>query len=149
MKLGDFMRIGSGEFDDFEIEDAGFFRNMIGRMIEDLDVGVYVIAREHKENEIAVQLMRQFLNLIGPPASATASMEAGSVSPEMVREYARAPIDHADEALSLLARFLNFHLEDMLRRAATAAAEEGLQTIKLRHILPGCERWPWPLNRYC
>jgi hypothetical protein len=61
----------------------------------------------------------------------------------------RASVGHKKEVITPLARFVNFQLIEMLRMAAEQATAENLESVKLRHILPACEKWPWPLNRWC
>lgn len=66
-----------------------------------------------------------------------------------IRDFARAPLRHDSDAVQLLSKFVNFHLLNMIRAAALKCQEEGYKVIKLRHYLPWCEEWPYPLNRYC
>ena len=65
----------------------------------------------------------------------------------MVRDVARAPLPHDDQALLLLSKYVNFHLNNVLIAAAQAARREDLEKIKPRHILRYCEELPWPLNQ--
>jgi hypothetical protein len=149
MKLSDFRNADFGEFEEFEIEDVSLVRTMVWRMVEDMDIGAYILAKA-RGKKIEEDLMRELFRLIDPETEVSdQTPEAAITSPAMVRDLSRAPVQHSEKAISLLSRFINQHLIDMFRAAAKQAVKEGLKTIKLRHILPGCERWPWPLNRYC
>ena len=66
-----------------------------------------------------------------------------------IEDFARAPLSHRQDAIKLLTKFVNFQILTMLRHAAVKCEEEGATRIKLRHYLPWCEEWPYPLNRYC
>lgn len=79
-------------------------------------------------------------------ASAPSSLVLRSLE---IQDFARSPLPHDPEALQLLSKFVNFHILNMIRAAALKCQDEGLKVIKLRHYLPWCEEWPYPLNRYC
>ncbi len=66
-----------------------------------------------------------------------------------IEDFARAPLPHEYDAMKLLTKFVNFQILTMLRHAALKCQEEDSTQIKLRHYLPWCEEWPYPLNRYC
>ena len=149
MKLGDFGNVEFGEFTNYTIEDFSLFWTMICRMVEDLDVGAYILAKQ-RGKDIGDSLTSDMLNLIGPTSDIpTRTPIRGIVNPEVVRDLMRAPIPHSEGAFETTARFVNFHVANMLRDAANRVKSEGSSVIKLRHILPGCEHWPYPLNRYC
>lgn len=159
MKLGDFRNVNFEQFMEFEIEDAGFLHTMMFRMIEDTEIAIYVVAKSKGEEFIQEETVSEALKLL-EPSLVDATETQGEitfkntpteaiVTPVMVQDFARAPLPHNKQAFALLSKFVNFHLINMLHAAAGQANNEDLQIIKLRHYLPWCEEWPWPLNRYC
>lgn len=140
-----------GSYKDLEIEDFSFFSMMVIRMIEDTATVTYTLAKEKGADEIKEGLMQDTLRRLGQGALLpfAGTSEVAFVFSPFVPAYARIPVPYTNEAIVLFSKFLNYHLIEMLRDAAARAANEGLNTIKLRHILPWCEKWPWPLNRWC
>lgn len=150
MRLADFRNPDFREFEDFEIEDPNFFWTLAVRIIEDLDVAGYVLAKTHEKETMDDTLTRNLVRLIDPETQLPMwSGQHRFIGPGIVSSYSRAPVSHTDKGRELVSSFVSFHISHLLRDAARRAAEEGLRKIKLRHILPWCERWPYPLNRFC
>jgi hypothetical protein len=150
MRLADFPNVDFGRFDKLQVEDVGFFQTMVARIIEDVEVALYVVARFQGDYRITTDIVRTALALIAPDSTDYQDApETAIVNVGLVHDFTRAPIDHDTEALALLSRFVNFHVIAILRSAAEEADKEDARQIKLRHLLPWCEKWPYPLNRYC
>jgi hypothetical protein len=150
MRLADFPNVDFGSLADLQVEDVGFFQTMVTRIIEDVEVALYVVARYQRDNRINTDIVQIALALIAPDSSDYQDApETAIVNVALVHDFARAPIAHDQDALALLSRFVNFHIIAMLRSAAEEANKEDARQIKLRHFLPWCEKWPYPLNRYC
>jgi hypothetical protein len=150
MRLGDLRGADFGQFSDYVIEDLATFRTMVFRMAEDVDLGAYVLARRQRVENIEGSIVQELFHLLDPETKFPPdALETAVVPLRTVSDLARAPIGHSEEAISLMSRFLNFHLINMLWDAAKLAERDGGKVIKLRHILPACDHWPYPLNRYC
>lgn len=155
MRIGDYGLEALKEFPDVEIEDLSSFRGMVFRIVEDTIIVPITLAKSQRKDTIDESLMREALGLIttdvartqeAPPDGIVRSRTVGDL---MRVDFRRASVGYKEEVITVLARFVNFQLIEMLRTAASQAVEENLQSVKLRHILPACEKWPWPLNRWC
>ncbi len=157
MRLAQLGYLNLKRFEDLEIEDVPFFFNLAFRMIEDVDVVVFTVAKARGKAAIDVDTVGEALGLIQagarePAASAEAvsfaeAPEQAFVNSGMVRDVARAPLAHDDQAVTLLAKYVNFHLNNLLIAAAPAAQREDLGQIKARHLQLCGEALPWPLSR--
>lgn len=151
--IGNFKNVDFGRFEDFIIEDSATFHTMIVRIIEDMDIMTYLITKVRNKSEIDVYLLEDVLRLLDQESKLPFENipDDSIVSPGFIRDYLRAPLHHTDESVNLLSRFVNYLFIEMIRDAAARAdlEERSEGIIKLRHILPTCEKWPWPLNRWC
>jgi hypothetical protein len=73
------------------------------------------------------------------------------VDPEVrvARVVSRGPLPYRVTALHQVGDVVAAAEYDFLRTGAQNAHDEQTQIVKLRHYLPACEKWPWPLNRWC
>ena len=67
----------------------------------------------------------------------------------LTRDLARGPLGYGDGAAEMVAGAVATASYYFLTVGAEQARGDGSQTVKLRHFLPACEAWPWPLNRFC
>jgi hypothetical protein len=139
------------KYNQFEIEDMAFFHTMVTRMIEDVEIMVGFLAKRDDEPEVTEDLVREALRVVDPVTitQLADTSQVAIVNSQMVIDFARPSLPHNEESIALISKYLNFRLIRLLYDAAERADEEGLNKIKLRHYLPLCEEWPWPLNRWC
>jgi hypothetical protein len=159
MRLGNLGYANLQRYENLEIADVPFFFGMAFRMIEDIDLVAYSLARATGKETIDAETLGHALDLIQSGGPSVAPREGAItfdeapvqafVNPGMVRDAARAPLAHDDQALGVLAKYVNFQLNNMLIVAARLAQRDDLEKIQLRHYLPYCEELPYPLNRYC
>jgi len=155
MKLANLGYLNLSRYDNLEIDDVPFFFAMAFRMIEDTDVVVYTVAKARGKPTIDLDTIGEALGLIqaGAPrregditfqeAPAQAFVNAG-----MVRDVVRAPMARDDQAAELLAKYVNFQLNNLLIAAAREAQREDLEKVLLRHLLRFGAELPYPLNRF-
>jgi len=159
MRVGNLGYVNLQRYDDLEIDDVPFFFGMAFRMIEDIDLVAYSLARATGKTTIDAEVLGQALDLIQAGSPGVAPREGAIsfeeapvqafVNPGMARDVARAPLTHDDQALGVLAKYVNFQLNNMLIAASRLAQRDDLVRIKLSHYLPYCNEWPYPLNHYC
>ena len=51
------------------------------------------------------------------------------VNPGMVRDVARSPLPHDDQTAGVLAKYINFHLGNLLLRAARESQRENSERL--------------------
>ncbi len=159
MRLGNLNYANLKRFEDLEIEDVPFFFNLAFRMIEDVDVVIYTVARARGKTAVDVDTVGEALGLIqaGAPdrparedaVSFQEAPEQAFVNAGMVRDVVRAPLPHDDQALVLLSKYVNFQLNNLLIGAARQAQAENLARITLGHYAKFCSELPYPLNHVC
>jgi hypothetical protein len=155
MKLANLGYLNLARYENLAIEDVPFFFGLAFRMIEDIDLVAYTLARVRGKEMLDVDAAGEALGLIqaGAPAATDGAISFEEASPQafvnpgMVRDVARAPLPHDDQALLLLSKYANFQLNNLLIAAARAAQLEDLEAIKTQHLLRCCQALPWPLNR--
>jgi hypothetical protein len=158
MKLRNLGYVNLSRYEDLEIEDVPAFFALAFHLIGATDSVVYTVARARGKAAVDVDTVGEALGLIQTGARGEARLEGEISFPEapaqafmnsgMVRDVARAPLAHDDQAVELLAKYVNFHLNNLLLAGARAAQRDNLEQIKQRHLLPHCEAWPFPLNRH-
>jgi hypothetical protein len=140
---------------EFAIEDPALFESLINRLIEDLDLGAYVIARRENSAEITGDIVLSLIALLGTEldVGGHSLYEPNLLDPGPLRAQvaalARAPLAHSDEAIDVLTSILADQLSQIVNGASEAARREESSLIRARHFLPLCEDWPFPLNRFC
>lgn len=150
-------QISFGEFDDYDFQDFTFFVTMALRVVEDIHLMAYTIARQSQEKTINLKTVEQVINLV---SSVPLNMlrlnfqlkmiDSAFMNPTQVRGIVTAhgfPIQ--DDAIAQISSFGNYYLADGLENAAKTAKLENTKTVSLSHWLPYCQKWPYPLNRYC
>lgn len=138
-------------FAEFSLEDPLLFDELLARMVEDLALASYINAMRNRQRQMSRETVEQTNRLLRIPGPESQD------SPRGLQEYllalthdlSRAPLSYTDEGLEWAsgtiagAAFLAF------ATGAEIARAEGDDTVKLRHWLPACEQWPFPLNRFC
>ena len=71
---------------------------------------------------------------------------SGIVNPEKIRAILHSPFTWDEDPIDLLARYFNFKLANVLKRIAASAKQQGSRKISHKHILPFCDKLPYPLN---
>jgi hypothetical protein len=162
MRLNQFAE-SFGPYGAFEIDDLSFLTTMLIRMIEDIEIMIGFFAKLQNAESVSGDFVLRVLQLIDPESISSIDAESISavseinypistsavVTPDLVRAYARPPVPHDERAIVLISSYLHRRLTATLSEAARLAENEGQTVIKLRHILPLCEKWPWPFNRWC
>src|SRR5262245_25267929 len=76
---------------------------MVKRLVEDLELSLYVLARDRKlNNDVDTTLVRDVISLIEKGTEISLieqSPQEGIATPETVEDYAKAPLEHSPEAL--------------------------------------------------
>ncbi|WP_208300559.1 hypothetical protein [Mycobacterium sp. DL592] len=158
----------SDEFGGLVLEDPALFDAFLVRVVEDLDVCQQMTAGYLDRSEIDERVSaRAFstLDSLNRPALAQRggefgflfSAQNGSESPdilragvyEVVRTYIRGPLEYSGSSLGQFANVVTAVAYDALSTGGRHAREDETDVVSLRHWLPACERWPWPLNRFC
>jgi hypothetical protein len=160
------MGYGQPVYSGTAIEDLSFFTAMVYRIIEDLEVAIYMIARQTDADSINGDVAWNAINLIesGPRSQASApgsrsvqvtrievenALLTGYTYPDMVRGAFRSRLSYAESAVELVAKYVNLQVDRAVADARLRAQNDSSPKVKLRHILPYCEEWPYPLNRFC
>lgn len=157
--------LSSGEFEGLDLEDPALFDSFVIRMVEDLDLSTQVTAGLRLPDGIVrpVELDRAFraLDIINRPdrkslRSITSEMPTSNATEGLrsyihpvVRAYLRGPLDYDPESLDLMINVVTAVAYDALSTGAREAREHDTRTVQLRHWLPACQRWLYPLNRFC
>jgi hypothetical protein len=156
--------LSSAEFDGFVLEDPALFDSFVGRMVEDLDLSAQVVAGhdgfsailQPVLDEAFISLERanrdggsEFTNLASAQFDVESPNEFRSTIQPIVRAYVRGPLAYEPPSLDRLTDVVTAAAYDVLSTGARQAREEDTKTVKLRHWLPGCNHWPYPLNRFC
>jgi hypothetical protein len=156
--------LSSAEFGGLVLEDPALFDSFVIRMVEDLDLSVHVTAGNQGLSSVSGsvpddsfksldnvnrQSGKEFTNLASPQLGINAPTEFRSTIQPIVRTYVRGPLTYDPSSLDRLTDVVTAVAYDVLSTGAQQARAEGAQTVKLRHWLPGCEHWPYPLNRFC
>lgn len=148
-KLGDFENVDFGKFRELNV-DTEFLQTIATRLIADTEIAVYILAKQREAECVDGPLMISALQLLyqeNPSALADVPQEA-IVSPGLVWETVTAPVKHEHEAITILSKFANSRLIQILRDGAKQADDQGDETIEQRHLLPFCDKLPFPLNVY-
>jgi hypothetical protein len=140
---------GVEEFGDFVLDDPALFDSIVVRMLEDIELAAYTIAREHGELEIDIVVVKGATDALGIPLPGTEAVPPDESLRNYVRDVARSPLAYTDEAIDRIAQIANSAVLNFLRVGATVAQDEGSRHVGLRHFLPAYEKWPYPLNRFC
>jgi len=116
-------------------------------MIEDTELAAYVVTRSRGGKEIGPEEMVGAVRLIDSKADEAPQNgpEEAIVRAAIIRDFAKAPMPHQEVIYAIFSKFINYKLIELLRGAAGRAAGEGTTTTRLRHFLPHCEDWPYPL----
>jgi hypothetical protein len=143
-------------YKDFTIDDVGRFQIMVNRMIEDVELITYVVVRYQRETggsseqQIDEPQVINAIAIVDPEAASALKGGEGSLQavthPEMVRDFAKAPVPHTDAGIQMISRYVNFRLINLLRRAAETAGQQGVKTIGIIHLAPWCHGLPYPAN---
>jgi hypothetical protein len=139
-------------FDGVVLEDPALFDLLAVRMIEDLELAVQVTGRTVDCELVDSDIVGRTLQLLGLDEVAGQMKlpdQMREVTQSIARDYARGPLPYATGALERLGDAVGAATYSFLSTGADNALSEGSQTVKLRHILPACESWPYPLNRFC
>jgi hypothetical protein len=132
--------------------DRTFVEGLAKRIIEDLELAAYALGQEMEKKTLDYDLAHRTIRLLDREFVDSGDLrlapEIGMVSPETVREYAKAPWEHDTEALALMARYVNGRGFEILQVGAESALGEGLAEIRFRHLIRKCEDLPYPLNLY-
>lgn len=145
-----------GNLAEFELEDPGFFESLMYRTAEDLELAMQVssivVGDERLDVDAAERTLELFeiaplIQTIGPPVYGPPPLASQMLA--IARGVARGPLGYTEEAFMLVGSVLTAIANDFLVTGAELAAAEGEPVVRLRHLLPACERWPYPLNRYC
>lgn len=146
-----------GNLAEFALEDPGFFEGMMYRAAEDLELALQISSIVAGDERLDVDSAGRTLELleIRPPAFRGIGPSVFGPQPladqmlAIATGVARGPLDYTEDAFALVGSVLTAIANDFLVTGAGLAAAEGGQMVRLRHLLPACERWPYPLNRYC
>jgi hypothetical protein len=151
--LADYGLADDPELASMAVEDPALLDSLVVRMIEDLDLSAYTAARfvgvTEIDSGVAGEVVSQLLgdHLAGvhlPPSDAFRDQIR-----QRVNELARSPLPYVDDAQSHISDAVSTAAYNYLQVGANGARGEGADVIKLRHYLPACEEWPYPLNRFC
>jgi hypothetical protein len=151
--LADYGLADDPELASLAVEDPALLDGLVVRMIEDLELSAYTTARLRGRSEIdpdvadeAIrELLGQRLSEVHLPSSDTFRDQIQ----RRVEDLARSPLPYVDQAQSRISDAVSTAAYNYLQVGANGARGEGLKEIKLRHYLPACEEWPYPLNRFC
>jgi hypothetical protein len=156
--------LSSEEFGGLVLEDPALFDSYVIRIVEDLDLSAQVIAGHDGLPEIIRPVLEESfrslerVNLYGGRDFRTLDSAQFDAEPSdgfrsniqsIVHTYVRGPLAYGPESLDQVTNVVAAVAYDVLSTGGQQAREEGTETVKLRHWLPGCEHWPYPLNRFC
>jgi hypothetical protein len=141
------------ETSSFVLEDPAFVDAAIARIVEDIQLVTYVYSLVAGKREIDAESVYRVYDLIiaSPDAPVLLASPEGvrEWSHRLVRDLSKAPLPYGEEAVERVGDLVGALVYDIFRSGAESAAEEGSRRIGTRHFLPACERWPYPLNRFC
>jgi hypothetical protein len=146
---------GVEEFGDFVLEDPVLFDGIVIRMLEDIELVGYALARnsqkalDSRKLEIDDEITSLVVDALELPETGQAPPQLRDFTRDFIRQIARAPFPYTDAGLDQIAGVAADVMFDAFRFGAQGALGEGSKRIGLRHLLPACEGWPYPLNRYC
>ncbi len=149
VRLGSFENVDFGEHQHYVVQDLRFLNSVATRMVEDVELVAYILARRQEAERIDAGTMADAVYLYCQENAETfgeAPAEA-IVNPEFVARQAKSPFPHDEEAILLISRFVNYRLIDALTRAAAQAREEGTHVITALHF-SWCHLLPYPFNIY-
>jgi hypothetical protein len=157
----------SEEFDGLVLEDPALFDGFLVRVVEDLDLCQQVVVGRLQLPEIdasaeAAIFALEFINAVGAKSDAGSRLVSAyfgeaprgpdglrsNIEP-IVRGYIRGPLAYTDWSLDNLTNVVTVVAFDVLSTGGRHAREDQTDIVKLRHWLPACEHWPYPLNRFC
>lgn len=149
MRLSGVENVDFGEYQHYVVQDVGFLSSVATRMIEDIELVAYILARQQDTTVIDSGIVATTLRLYCQESEeAFGSAPATAIiNPEFVAERAKSPFFHDEAARVMVAKFVNFHLAAALFRAAAQAREEGVHVITALHF-SWCHLLPYPFNIY-
>lgn len=145
-------------YGSFTLQDPALFESLTIRMMEDLELAVQVSARADRfglvNSGIVVnsELVGRALQVLGVDEVVSRTKVPDQVrgwAEAVARDYARGPLPYGVGALEGIGNAVAAATYSFLLTGAENASQEGTQVVMLRHILPACESWPYPLNRFC
>jgi hypothetical protein len=158
MKLANLGYAQLKRFEDVEVADVPALFALAFRMIEDADLVAYLLARVRGKERIDLDVVGEALSLIQAGAPPDARPGEGAlpfeeapvqafVNPGMVRDVARSPLPHDEQAAGVLAKYINFQLGNLLLAAARQSQRENGERLLPRHIALFSAELPWPFSR--
>lgn len=148
MQLDGFPNLNFGDFKEFSV-DVDTCYGMAKGMIQGLELSMYIVARERGKDYVDSEMVWSTIRLLDndvQPDVVEKFTRIGFTTPEIAQEFAKAPIKHDSEAFGIMASYVNYEIFGILQAGAERAAKEGERTIRVRHLLPACEKWPYPWN---
>lgn len=155
----------SEEFDGLVLEDPATFDTFLVRVVEDLDLVQQITAGDNDKGEIPEWILERafgvveninrhagrnhFLELNSARYDPKVPDELRAIIQFYVNSYIRGPLPYVDGTLEQFVNVVTVIAYDALAIGGTHAREDDTKTVKLRHWLPACENWPYPLNRFC
>jgi hypothetical protein len=161
----------TSETEGMVLQDSALFDSLLIRTVEDLDVTFQVSALVLQEdrsdftsitpNELINMAARLDLptRIFLPDDEPNVPLVAGYSLPpsrstfdfasDLVSRYQKGPLDYQVSSLVLFAGIVAAFTTDFLVTGGLNAQDEDTRSVQLRHYLPACDRWPWPLDRFC
>lgn len=142
--------IDFGYFNDYVIEDSNFLDTVANRVIEDVELVIYALAKERDADFADEALTATAIYIYGNVQGGIISRfsQDAIVNPERIKDQSKSPIKPNHEAFVLFCKFVNYYLFHAVQAAAEKAGEEGTQVITQQHFFPWCHQLPYPLNVY-
>jgi hypothetical protein len=140
------------QFEGIVLEDPALFDSLVIRMTEDLELAVQVAALGSGLGIVNGNIAGATLSILGVLARFSVDQIPVQMRRSALvtsRNVTRGPLDYEDGALELVGDAVAMATYSYLTIGAQNARVDGSQVVKLRHYLPACESWPYPLNRFC
>lgn len=150
--LADYYGLADPSFEGFVLEDPALFDSLAVRMIEDLELAVQVLARAGERELVDSEIVGRTLQILRLDKVVDKTALPDQMRDDTQRaahDYARGPLPYEDGALEEIGYAVGATTYSFVSAGAANARKERTQIVKLRHILPACESWPYPLNRFC
>ncbi|HEV2855189.1 MAG TPA: hypothetical protein VHC97_20515 [Thermoanaerobaculia bacterium] len=167
MKLSDIPGVDFRDAGNLSLQDPDHFAGIVARMIEDVELAAYTVAKLrmrgiNQEQLITLKDLKESVSLIESeveskefsipkdlPSSPSQAPKVAVVDPDKVKKMLRSPIEVAPSAVDFLAQYINYTSIRLLHSAAQMARAEELDAIVTRHFLAYCDHLPYPLNLLC
>lgn len=168
MRLEDISGISWSPYGHYRLEDDEALSFAIVRMIQDVELCAHTVAKvrlgtEGDEENISLSDVQDGVSLIEldtkreKPAGddydflqdPDRSPSDAVVNPASVSEALQSPMPLEPDAVTYVARYVNYNSVPLLFSAAMAAEAEGTEVISAVHLGSYCRYLPYPLNVFC